>query len=435
MNAGRARLAGLAVLVGAAAAGAAVVFRRLIRAFTLLLSGHPDYAAADHAANPHLPWLGRWFVVLVPVVAGLVYGPLVQFFAFGVRGLGVPEAMDAVAHQGGRIGLRVPVVRALASAVCIGGGGSVGREGPLVQVGAALGSAAGQLARLPAAQLRVLLCCGAAGATAATFDAPLAGMFFASELLLREFSVEAFAPLALASVTATLVGRALYGAGPAFHVPAFAAPSPSAYPFLVLLAVLAVLAGLTGVAFAHILYQVQDACDFVWRGPEWARPAVGGFLLGGLLLLLPQLYGVGYPVMETAVTGGYATAFLLALLAGKSAATCLTIGIGGTGGILAPTLFMGAMLGSAFGQAVQHLQAGQTGPAGLYGLIGMAAVFAGAARAPVTAVVALPELTGDYALVLPLMATIALAVLVSNTLSRGTVYTLKLRRRGTGNTD
>ncbi|MCC9310985.1 chloride channel protein [Kitasatospora sp. RB6PN24] len=428
MNAGRSGLAGLAVLVGAAAAGGAVVFRWLIRIFTLLLSGHADYAAADHAANPHLSWLGRWFVVLVPVVAGLVYGPLVHFFASGARGLGVPEAMDAVMHRGGRIGLRVPAVRALASAVCIGGGGSVGREGPLVQVGAALGSAAGQLAQLPAAQLRILLCCGAAGATAATFNAPLAGLFFAVELLLRELSVEAFAPLALATVTATLIGRAVYGTAPAFHVPAFAVPSPSTYPYLVLLAVLA---GLAGVAFAHVLYQVEDACDLLWRGPEWARPAVGGFLLGGLLLLMPQLYGVGYLVMENAVNGRYATAFLLALLAGKIVATCLTIGIGGPGGILAPTLFMGATLGSAFGQAVHQLQSGQTGPTGMYGLIGMAAVFVGAARAPVTAIVALPELTGDYELVLPLMAATALTVLVSKALSGGTVYTLKLRRRGT----
>jgi CIC family chloride channel protein len=175
---------------------------------------------------------------------------------------------------------------------------------------------------------------------------------------------------------------------------------------------------------------VEDLCDRVWRGPEWARPAAGGLLLGALLLVLPEMYGVGYPVLENAVGGRYTIAFLLVLLLGKMAATSLTIGIGGSGGVFAPSLFMGAVLGAAYGAAAGHLFPTVAGPVGAYGLIGMGAVFAGAARAPITAVVIMFELTGEYTIILPLMAAIVLATLAGRALSTDTIYTLKLRRRG-----
>jgi CIC family chloride channel protein len=178
------------------------------------------------------------------------------------------------------------------------------------------------------------------------------------------------------------------------------------------------------------LYLVEDACDWAWRGPEWLRPAVGGVLLGGLLLALPQMYGVGYPVLERAVGGGYLVGMLLVLLVGKIIATSLTIGIGGSGGVFAPSLFLGAVFGVAYGDVVALLAPGQVGVLGAYGLIGMGAVFAGAARAPITAVIIIFELTGEYSLILPLMAAIVLATLTSRALSRDTIYTLKLRRRG-----
>ncbi len=178
---------------------------------------------------------------------------------------------------------------------------------------------------------------------------------------------------------------------------------------------------------------IEDACDWAWnalRGPEWLRPAAGGVLLGGLLLLLPQMYGVGYPVLGNSIAGTYAIGFLLALLIGKIVATSLTIGIGGSGGVFAPSLFIGAMLGSAYGQTLHHIAPGIAGPAGAYGLIGMGAVFAGAARAPITAVIILFELTGEYTIILPLMAAIVLATGVSHLATRDTIYTLKLHRRG-----
>ncbi len=178
------------------------------------------------------------------------------------------------------------------------------------------------------------------------------------------------------------------------------------------------------------LYGLEDIADRVWHGPQWLRPAAGGILLGGLLLAVPQLYGVGYPVLEHAVGGGYTTWFLLGLLAGKLIATSLTIAIGGSGGVFAPSLFMGAMFGTAYGELAARIDPHLAGPAGAYGLVGMGAVFAGAARAPITAVLIIFELTGDYHIILPLMISIVIATAVASMLSRDSIYTLKLRRRG-----
>lgn len=420
----------LALLVGAGAGGGAIVFRWLIKTFTLALSGHADYAGLGHVANPHVPGLGRWFVLLAPVVAGLLYGPLVQRFAREARGHGVPEVMFAVARRGGRIAPQVAAVKALASALCIGGGGSVGREGPIVQIGSALGSTLGRLIKVAEPRMRVLVACGAASGIAATFNAPLAGVFFAMELILRDFAADAFGMVVVSSVTASVIGRAAFGNQPFLTLPRFTVTHLTQY---LLFAALGLLAGAVGVVFTRVLYWIEDACDWGWgrtRGPEWARPAAGGVLLGLVLLVLPEMYGVGYPVLGAGVAGKYTIAFLLALLAGKMLATSLTIGIGGSGGVFAPSLFIGAMLGSAYGQTLHHVIPGVAGAAGAYGLVGMGAVFAGAARAPITAVVIMFELTGEYTIILPLMAAIVLATGLSHLLSGDSIYTLKLRRRG-----
>ncbi len=420
-------LIALAVLTGAGAGAGAVAFRYLILAVTHLFTGRDDYSDAGHAASPHFPGLGMLFVLVVPVIGGLVYGVLVDRFAREARGHGVPEVMLAVAEKGGRIRPHVAVVKSLASAICIGSGGSVGREGPIVQIGSALGSTIGQVLRIPESRLRLLVACGAAGGISATFNAPIAGVFFALELILRDFETDSFGAVVLASVTAAVIGRAAFGDQPFLALPAFHVASPVEFAFY---AVLGVLAATAGVGFTRVLYGVEDVCDRLWHGPEWLRPAAGGLLLGALLLLLPEMYGVGYPVLQNGVTGHYAVWFLLVLLVGKMFATSLTIGIGGSGGVFAPALFMGAMLGTAFGDGAHALFPGLTAPAGAYGLVGMGALFAGAARAPITAVLIIFELTGDYSIVLPLMTAIVLAAGLSSRLGKDTIYTLKLRRRG-----
>jgi chloride channel protein, CIC family len=420
-------LVALALVVGLGAGAGAIGFRYLILGITELFSGYRDYSAAGRVANPRVPGLGIWFVVLAPVLGGLLYGPLVARFAPEARGHGVPEVMLAVAELGGRIRPQVPIVKALASALCIGSGGSVGREGPIVQIGSALGSVTGQLARVPEPRLRLLVACGAAGGISATFNAPIAGVFFALEVILRDFETQSFGVVVLSSVTADALARAVFGSTSFLHLPGFTLVSPAE---LGLYALLGALAGAAGVLFIRVLYGSEDLADRLWRGPAWARPAVGGVLLGLLLLALPEMYGVGYPVLSRAVEGHYAIAFVLLLLLGKIAASSLTIAIGGSGGVFAPSLFMGAMLGSAFGQIAHHALPGVTAPAGAYALVGMGAVFAGAARAPITAVIIVFELTGEYSIVLPLMVAIVLATAISRRLSSDTIYTLKLRRRG-----
>jgi chloride channel protein, CIC family len=421
-------LVALALVTGLGAGIGAILFRALIAGFTLVFTGQTDFGALSRPVHPLLPGLGVWFIVAVPVVGGLLYGPLIDRFAPEARGHGVPEVMLAVAERGGRIRPRVAVIKSLASAICLGAGGSVGREGPIVQIGSALGSAIGQRLRIGEANLRLLVACGAAGGISATFNAPIAGVFFALELILRDFEVRSFGAVVLASVTAAVVGRASFGSASFLPLPPFQIVSLGEY---VLYAGLGLAAAVVGVAFIRILYGTEDFIDRLWGSrPEWLRPIVGGLALGLPLLALPQLYGVGYAPLEQAIGGHLDLALLLLLLGGKVLATSLTIGIGGSGGVFAPSLFMGGMLGTAFGVLANAIWPGQVAPAGAYGLVGMGAVFAGAARAPITAVLILFELTGDYQIILPMMLSIAVSASVSGVLSADTIYTLKLRRRG-----
>ncbi|WP_455355255.1 chloride channel protein [Streptomyces sp. SYSU K217416] len=417
----------LALTVGAGAGLGAVAFRQLVELFTLLFTGHREYTATGRSDDPLVPWLGPWFVLLIPLLAGLAYGPLVQRFAREPRTEGLPEVMYAVARRGGRLPARVAAVRTLAAAVCIGGGGSVGPEGPVAQLGSALGSALGRRVRAAEDRMRVLVACGTAGGIAATFNAPLAGVFFAMELILRNFAAESFGMVVLASVSASAVAIAFLGDQPFLRLPDLQVHQPGTY---VLFALLGLLAGALGVAFTRVLSGVTHGCDRLWRGPQWARPVVGGVVLGAVLLAVPQMYGVGDAALEDALGGTYTVPFLLLLTVTKMATMSLTIGIGGSGGAFAPSLFIGAMAGMAFGNAAHDLMPGLAGNPEIYGILGMGAVFAGSARAPITAVVIMLELTDEYALLLPLMLSVVLATGVSRLLSADTVYTFNLRRRG-----
>ncbi|MFY2858911.1 chloride channel protein [Mycobacterium sp. THU-M104] len=430
LRASRLGLFCIAVAVGMAAGIGAVGFRYLIFGFTWLATGHDEFGQQGWVGSGHLPWLGVGFFVAVPALGGLLYGPLIARFAREARGHGVPEVMIAVAENGGRIRPQVTVVKALASALCIGSGGSVGREGPIVQIGAALASSMGQWVRMPENRLRVLVACGAAGGISATFNAPITGVFFAVELILRELSVEAIFTVMLSSMVADVIARVFFGAAPFLtRLPAGIGLDHIANYLLI--AALAALAGLIGIVFKNLLYKTEDLCDRVWgQRPDWARPAVGGIVLGLLLLAVPQLYGVGYPVMYAAFAGHYALWFLMILAAGKMVACGLTIGIGGSGGVFAPSLFIGATSGMAFGMVVHQLIGPAAGNPALYAIVGMGAVFASAARAPLTALASTVEMTGDFTLTLPVMLAVAVGTTVSRTLSYGTIYTTKLLRRG-----
>jgi CIC family chloride channel protein len=338
--------------------------------------------------------------------------------------------MLAVAENGGRIRPQVSIVKALASAICIGTGGSVGREGPIVQIGSALASSLGQVVRMSESRLRIIVACGAAGGIAATFNAPLTGLFFGFEIVLREFSLDAILATILSAVTADLVSRAFFGSAPFFaQIPHdLAVTHPSTY---LLIAVLGVAAGLIGFSFKTVLYKSEDLVDRLWRGrPEWARPAVGGLGLGALLIALPQMYGVGYPVMNQMVAGQVVLWLLVVLMVGKVVATSLTLSIGGSGGVFAPSLFTGAAAGMAFGVVVEHLFGPSVGAPAVFAVVGMGAVFSAAAQAPLTATASVVEMTGNFGLTLPVMLATGIAAAVSKSLSYGSIYTTKLLRRG-----
>lgn len=429
LSGARLGLVALALVVGIGAGFGAVGFRLLIFGCTWLATGHRQFGQQGHIASPHLPGLGVWFLLVVPVLGGLLYGPLVSRFAPEARGHGVPEVMAAVAEQGGRIRPQVVVVKALASALCIGGGGSVGREGPIVQIGSAFASSVGQVIRVPEARLRVLVACGAGGAIAATFNAPITGLFFGFEIILRVFSIDALAAIIFSAVTADMIGRAFFGSDPVFSGMPHDLVMAHDWNFL-LVAALGCAAGVVGVAFQKVLYKTEDVWDVLWKGRrEWARPVAGGLVLGVVLLALPQMYGVGYPVMDLAAAGHYVLWFLVILMIGKIFATSLTIGIGGSGGVFAPSLFTGMMGGAAFGVVVRHIFGAGAGDPAMYGVIAMGGVFA-AAGAPLTAIASVLEMTGNFSLSLPVMLAIAVSVAVAKRLSYGTIYTTKLLRRG-----
>jgi CIC family chloride channel protein len=421
------------LLVGLLTGVGAVIFRFLIRGVAWI--GYEWIPAITSQ------W-GLAYVIFVPAVGGLLVGLLVYNFAPEAKGHGVPEVMEAVALRGGRIRPAVAVVKSLASSICIGSGGSVGREGPIVQIGSALGSSVGQMLNLSADRVSNLVACGAAAGIAATFNAPIAGVIFALEVIMGgRFSVRYFSSVVVSAVAASVVGRYVFGDIAAFVIP-FEYGINSLWEFL-FYPLLGVLAALTGVVFVRLLYWSEDLFENWTMVSEWVKPAIGGVLLGLLALAyplgmsalrwttVPQVYNVGYEVIEAALSGQLVLGVAAALLILKLLATSLTLGSGGSGGVFAPSLFMGAMLGAAFQMLMVTIFPGIVAPAGAYALVGMAAVFSASAHAPITAVLILFELTGDYRIILPLMLTVVIATMLAQKMLDGeSIYTLKLTRRG-----
>ncbi len=362
----------------------------------------------------------------MPALGGLVVGLLVRFGAREAKGHGVPEVMEAVSLRGGRIRKRVAFVKIIASAVCIGSGGSVGREGPIVQIGSSIGSSIAQLFKSSGPQHRTMVGCGAAAGIAATFNAPIAGVLFALEVLLGDFGLAAFSPVVLSSVMATTISRHYFGDFPAFVIPSYELASLwefAIYPFLGLLA------GLLAVLFIVVLYKSEDFWDAI-KIPEWIKPALGGILLGLVLLKWPQVFGVGYGAINESLLNEMSGLLLFTLIFAKIGATSITIGSGGSGGIFAPSLFIGAMAGGFFGWVVNILFPGITASPAAYALVGMGALVAGTTHAPITAILIIFEMTGNYKIILPMMITCILSTLVAISLKNGSIYTVKLLRRG-----
>lgn len=420
-------LIALSVVVGILAGFAAVGFRELVELFTgWVWSGHgsPGAAAAAGAVSP-------LFILLAPATGGLLVGLLVRHAAAEVKGHGVPEVMEAVALRDGRMRSRLVPLKALASSITIGSGGSAGREGPIVLIGSALGATVGAVSRLPAKFIKILVAAGAAGGIGATFNTPVAGAIFAAEIILGDFGVAHFTPVVIGSVMGTAVSRSFFGDHPTFAI------APEAFQFvsgweLIPYAVLGLLAAGTAILFTKMLSTSTELFDNRLPVPGWARPALGGLLLGALALIVPQVMGVGYDSVE-AMLGEqppWPWSLMILILAAKMVATSLTLGSGGSGGIFSPTLLMGAILGGALGTIVHSIAPASTASSGAYAMVGMGALVAATTHAPLTAVLILFELTANYRIILPLMLACTLATLVATRLSRVSIYTEKLRRRG-----
>ena len=410
----------LGVAVGALGGLGAVGFRMLINMLrTLSYGGDGNFLSVLDGHS----W---WFRLLIPAAGGAVVGPMIYFLAREAKGHGVPEVMEAVTLKSGVIRKRVVAIKSVASALSIAVGGSVGREGPIVQIASAIGSSVGQILKVSPGRMRILVGCGTAAGIAATFNAPLAGVMFALEVILGEFAISTFSPIILSAVIATAVSRHFLGDVPAFSVPAY--ELVSAWE-LGLYGLLGVAAGLVAVGFTTLLYKVEDAVDSI-KFPEYLKTPVMGFVLGALGLVFPYVLGVGYEGMELALEGKLVWWMLFALMAVKLFATSLTIAGGMSGGIFAPSLFIGAMLGGGFGYMAHSLLPDITAGAGAYAIVAMAAVVAGTTHGPLTAFLILFEMTGTYTIILPLMITCVIATLAARTLRTESIYTLKLVRRG-----
>ena len=373
----------------------------------------------------HLAVFGPASLVLLPALGGLVAGVLIQRYAAEARGHGVPEVMTALATRGGRIRLRVAIVKIVASCFTIGFGGAAGREGPMVQIGATLGSTVGQIAGLRASAVRTFVACGAAGGIAATFNAPIGGAIFALEILMGRLHAD-FLLVLLTSLSSCVVARSFLGNYPAFVAPAYELVSPAELP---LYFVLGLGVGLAAVLFVRALYRAEDVFQ-AWRFPDALKPAVGGLAVGLVLRFFPEVYGSGLPAVESALWVRFPWELLAALFVAELLANVLTLGSGGSGGVFAPGLYMGAMLGGLFGTLVHAVFPAWTAGSGAYAMVGMGAFFAAAAKAPATALLILFELTNDYRIILPVMAAIVASVSMSHRLLPHSIYTLKLHRRG-----
>lgn len=370
--------------------------------------------------------LGPYAVILIPAMGGLLVGPIVTFIAPEAKGHGVPEVMKAIVLKGGRIRPVVVIAKALASAIAIGSGASVGREGPIVQVGSGWGSTVGQMFKLSESRIKNLVACGAAAGISGVFNTPIAGVMFALEVILRDFGARALSTVVVASVAASVVSRMFLGDHPAFAAPAYSLLSPFE---MILYLGLGVLSALTAWLFIRVLHASERISDGI-RVPEWIKPALGGLLIGVIGFHFPQIFGAGLTTIEAAIHGELAFKILILLVFMKILATSVSLGSGSSGGVFAPALFIGASLGGAFGRIFYNKMFFPVAPPGAYAIVGMASVFAAAAHAPVTAILIVFEMTGDYSMILPLMVTTVVAVSIAQLISRESIYTAKLKERG-----
>lgn len=411
----------LSLIVGLIAGALVVAFREGVLFFHNLFFNAPNerlYVYADALA-----W---WQLLLITTLGGLAVGLLIRFIMPENRSLGVADVIEASALLGGRMSLVAGLRGALVNTLSIGVGASVGREGPAVHLGAAAAAGIAQRLHLTRTQTRTLLGCGVAAAVAASFNAPLAGALFAGEVVIGHYALRTFAPVVIASVAGTALSRSYFGAFPAFVLPPHAVVSYLELPAFL---ILGVLAGFVATVMLRGIFKAQDVAQTL-PVPAWAHPALAGFALGMLALVLPQVLGVGYGATDDALGGQMALGLLTAVLVGKMLATVVCLGFGFGGGIFSPSLVIGAMLGGAYGiVAMDMFPALSTDTSG-YTLVGMGAVAGAALGAPISTTLIIFEMTGDYELTLGVMLSVVVSSAITRHFLGANFFTMQLARRG-----
>jgi len=413
-------LLGFALAIGLLAALGAVAFRSLIELFQFAFwpSGE-SFLDRIIAA----PW---WMTLGLPAAGGLITGPIIQYLAPEARGPGVPAVILSVSAQQSTIRHRVTFLKGLVSSLLLGTGASVGREGPVVQIGASVGSSLAQLFRLRPDLRRVCLACGAAAGIAATFNAPIAGTLFALEIILMNLEVGSISYIVISAITGSVLARAFWGEFPTFDAVPFELGS---HLELVGYLFLGLAAGIVSIFFVRLTYGLDSLFSRLPL-PGWIKPALGGLGLGCVALALPQVMGVGYDTVNAALNNSLLWNTALLLLGAKLLATSLCLGSGMSGGILAPSLYLGATLGTAMGFLFTQLGFAQGLHPAFFALAGMGALVSGTTLAPMTAIMTIFELTLQYQIILPLMLACISSTLVVRLLFGYSAYEMKLARDG-----
>ncbi len=412
----------LALAIGVVAAYAILLFRYGIGWVQWLwLSEAAENIVATKARLSH-----PFVVFAAPVIGGLIVGLLLTFFAPRRRAEGVADVIEAAHVRHGRIGWREGLSSAVITVLSLGFGASAGREGPAVHIGATLAAQMGRPLRMPVASRRMLLAAGTAAAVSASFNAPVAGVVFAHEVILGHYALSAFVPTVLAAVMATLVTRVHLGDYPAFIIPAYEIASYLEFPAF---ALLGLVAGLVAVAFL-LLTGLMDRLARRVPMPLWLRPVAGGAVVGGMAVFLPEILGVGYEATNMALRGKYELWFLLLLLGAKMLATAVTLASRFGGGVFSPSLFLGAMVGGAFGLMVAGIYPDGASHHGAYALVGMSATAGAVLGAPLSTALIVFELTRDYQITIALLLATSIASLVMQVLVRRSFFHWQLAQRG-----
>jgi CIC family chloride channel protein len=439
------RLNVLAILVGIVGGIGSWVFRLLISLLYTIFYLVP-IEFMNYIGFSSFSWLP---FLIVPIIGGIIVGILTSRVSKETKGHGVPEVLESVALYNGRMRLRIPFVKIIASATTIGSGGSAGREGPIAQIGAGFASLLGQKLMLNPKEMRTLVVAGVAAGISATFNAPIGGSLFALEVLIREGGATTlFIPVIVAAVVGVVVSQFLLGSDPAFlGFPPLEYHDPYLIPLFI---IIGFICGIGSAIWIKFFYKSEDLIEQAFKKfnvPNFLQPALGGLFIGITLVLMFFIFGeewesykiMGrtYLPMEGIFDGSLTTGsisiilfILICLLILKVISTIFTIGTGGSGGVFAPTLFIGVMLGAIFSIFIDFIIVIANVPIALFALLGMAAFFAGTGRAPLTAIIMTAEMTGDYFLTIPLMFVVTISWLVSVHLENNDIYTLKLLRRG-----